>query len=173
MSDPHITVSGLPQEQPRLYCTVSEKPRNNSVFINVDFFCRRNLGKTGHSHYIARECNDKACTCRYLDVFNGDRESVGSAELCRVVREAVLRFCHTYRDFVEAQSGELLYLLLCFRQKRYSVSAVYFFDDGFNFFFYANVRVIAECEVVFFFAKPYDLFGKLCAAVAALCPNVG
>lgn len=92
---------------------LSEQTGDIAVFVNVDVLCSGLLGKSGHGHDIAREGNDEACTCGYLDVSDGYGEALGSAELCSVVREAVLRLCNADGKLAVAERLKLTNLLDC------------------------------------------------------------
>ena len=47
----------------------SKQSADFSVFVNIDFFRRRNLGQAGHSHNITGQNYDKTCSCGDFDIF--------------------------------------------------------------------------------------------------------
>ena len=60
------------------------------------------LRQSRHGHDIACENNDKACARGNLNIFNGHREILGSAEKSGIIGKAVLRFRDADREACKA-----------------------------------------------------------------------
>ena len=96
---------------------------------------------------------------------------LGRAELCRVIRKAVLGFCYAHGAFAKAESFKPCYLSLGFGHDVYSVAPVDFFDNGFDFFFNRKTVLVGEGEIaLFLFAQADDLARERLTALAALRP---
>ena len=92
-----------------------EQTCNLAVRIDVNVERRWGARQTRHRHDLASLTDNKACTCADAGGADVDVESGRSAELLRVVREAVLRFGNADRTLSEAELGERLKLLFCRR----------------------------------------------------------
>ena len=89
---------------------ILEKTADFACFVNVNLFCGRHLGQTGHCHNITCKNNNEACTCRNLNILDCNGKVIGCTELCGVIGEAVLCFCNADGKLVKAEGSKCVYL---------------------------------------------------------------
>ena len=84
-----------------------------------------------------------------------------------------MRFCRAYGQSVKTEGSQTFTLFFGFRREGNAFCVVDLLTDRFQFFFNAKVQFIRKMEVVFFFTKRYNRFGKRRAAVFSLFPYLG
>ena len=153
---------------------MSEQTGDHAVFVDIDLFCRGNLGKSGHRHDISRERYYKACTGADLKISDCNIKSLRSTFLCLIVGETVLCLRDTYGKLIKSVLDKCFKILLGRTRKDNSVRVIYLCSDETKLFFDGKCFVIGICKSVasvFFLAKSDNLIGKFCRTLTAFCPS--
>ena len=99
---------------------------------------------------------------------------LGRAELCRVIRKAVLGLCYASGAFAKTESFKLGYLLFGIGHDGYSVAAVDFSDNGFDLLLERKLIFVGESEIALFLFAQADYFAReRFTALAAFSPHGG
>ena len=85
---------------------------------------------------------------------------LGRAELCRVIRKAVLGLCYAYGAFAKTESFKLGYLLFGIGHDGYSVASVDFSDNGFDLLLDRKLIFVGESEIALFLFAQADYFAR-------------
>ena len=105
------------------------------------------------------------------NMYDRNGKVLGSAEKGGIIGEGVLSLCHTNGKITVSRCGKSVGLLLCGCGKNRAFASVYVANDSVDLILDSSLKLIAEGEIVLFFAKLNNFVCQLNRAVSAVCPN--
>ena len=133
----------------------------------------RNPGKTGHSHDIAENNDNKTGAGSGIDLSYSDTEVLRAAQFPGVIGQGILGLCHTDSEMVHAHGDNLLQLAPGGRTVIDTVSPVDLVGDPFDLLLKGKRGLIERMILALLILKNFkDLLGQGDSSLAALGPHL-